>query len=207
MPQRTILIIEDDESSRRILNDVLNTRGYKVVTAGTGSAGFELVYRLNPHLILLDIRLPDISGLDLARSLKSSPVTRHIPIVAVTAYAMRGDARRAIESGCDAYVGKPVHLPDLLVLIAILLSWHPQSTESRASTGILPPTGTMRWTARKKAVVVIAIRSGMISQREASQRYMVSDAELSEWREALDRDGIPGLLAKNLSRRTQSRRR
>jgi two-component system cell cycle response regulator DivK len=201
MPRKTILIIEDDESSRRILTDVLNARGYNVTAGDMGAAAIELVYRQNPHLILLDIRLPDLSGLDIARRLKSSPATRHIPIIAVTAYAMRGDAGRALDSGCDAYVAKPFHLPDLLVLIAILLSRHPLSTESRPGTGILPAAGSMRWSARKKAVVVIAVRSGMISIREASRRYMVSDAELADWREALDRDGIPGLLAKNLRRR------
>src|ERR1700682_2426671 len=107
MPRKTILIVEDNEPSRRLLNDVLDASGYRVVLAETGTAAIEVARQEKLHLILLDMRLPDISGLDVARALRSLPNARHIPIIAVTAHAMIGDAQIVIEHGCDAYISKP----------------------------------------------------------------------------------------------------
>jgi two-component system, cell cycle response regulator DivK len=121
-----ILIIEDNELHRRLLNDVLDARGYVVLLAETGGSGIELAHREKPDLILLDRGLPDISGLDVARTLKSTPSTRNVPIIAVTAYAMPGDERELIKSGCDAYLSKPFRVRDLLVLVATFLPRPPQ---------------------------------------------------------------------------------
>ena len=116
-----ILVIEDNELHRRLLNDILDARGYVVLLAETGGSGIELAHQEKPDLILLDRGLPDISGLDVARTLKSTPSTRNVPIVAVTAYAMPGDERELIESGCDAYLSKPIRVRELLVLVATFL--------------------------------------------------------------------------------------
>jgi len=196
MPRKTILIVEDNELNRRLLNDVLDASGYRVVLARTGTAAIEVARQEKLHLILLDMRLPDISGLDVARALRSLPNARHIPIVAVTAHAMRGDDQIVIEHSCNAYLSKPINIHDLLALVDILLS-----RRHRGSSSILPPAGSKtRWSAERKAVVLIAIRGGMISLREACARYNLSTEELSEWRRAFERDGIAGLALKNISR-------
>jgi two-component system cell cycle response regulator DivK len=91
MPRKTILIVEDNELNRRLLNDVLDASGYLVVLAETGVAAIEVAHQEIFNLILLDMRLPDISGLDVARALRSLPNARHSPIIAVTAHAMLGD--------------------------------------------------------------------------------------------------------------------
>src|SRR5438067_656484 len=122
MPRKTILIVEDNELNRRLLNDVLDASGYRVVLARTGTAAIEAARQEKLHLILLDMRLPDISGLDVARTLRSLPNARHIPIVAVTAHAMLGDNQIVIEHGCNAYLSKPINIHDLLALVDILLS-------------------------------------------------------------------------------------
>jgi two-component system cell cycle response regulator DivK len=199
MPRKTILIVEDNELSRRLLNDVLEARGYRIVLAATGTAAIEVARQEKLHLILLDMRLPEISGLDVVRALRSLPNARHIPIIAVTAYAMRGDEQI---DGCDAYMSRPINIHDVLALIDILLS---RSRSGRRSAGILPPAGsTTRWSAQRKAVVLIAIRGGMISLPEACGRYSLSQEELSEWRRAFERNGIAGLSVKKISRRSGS---
>jgi two-component system cell cycle response regulator DivK len=116
-----ILVIEDNELHRRLLNDIFDVKGYVVLLAETGGSGIELAHQEKPDLILLDRGLPDISGLDVARTLKSTPSTRSIPIIAVTAYAMPGDERALIESGCNAYLSKPFRVRDLLGLVATFL--------------------------------------------------------------------------------------
>jgi two-component system cell cycle response regulator DivK len=120
-----ILVIEDNELHRRLLNDLLDARGYVVLLAETGGSGIELAHQEKPDLILLDSGLPDISGLDVAHILKSKPSTRNVPIVAVTAYAMPGDERALIESGCNAYLSKPIRVCDLLVMVETFLQRPP----------------------------------------------------------------------------------
>jgi DNA-binding response OmpR family regulator len=105
--------------------------------------------------------------------------------------------------GCDAYMSKPINIHHVLALIDILLS-RSHSGSGRRSAGILPPAGsTTRWSAQRKAVVLIAIRGGMISLPEACARYSVSQEELSEWKKAFERDGIAGLSLKKNFRRSQ----
>src|SRR5713101_4531573 len=125
MSQKKILVVEDNEIGRRLLNAILSASGYGVLIAETGASAIKLAQeeRKKPDLILLDIRLPDISGLEVARMLKSSPSTCNIPIIAVTAYAMPGDAQKVMESGCTAYVSKPINVRDLTVLVETFLSW------------------------------------------------------------------------------------
>ena len=122
MQQPRILVIDDDEPQRRLLYVLLSERGYRVLLADSGTCGIAMACQERPDLILLDIRLPDISGLEVAGVLKASPETSSIPIAAVTALAMPGDERAIRENGCDAYMAKPVLIEQLLKLVASLLS-------------------------------------------------------------------------------------
>ena len=114
---KKILIVEDNELNMRLLNDVLEAHGYDILKTDQGEIAVELARQYQPDLILMDIQLPDISGLEATRKLKEDPATRAIPVIAVTAFAMSGDERKALDSGCDAYVSKPILLQPFLALI------------------------------------------------------------------------------------------
>jgi two-component system, cell cycle response regulator DivK len=114
---KRILIVEDHELNMKLLNDVLEARGYRIIKTGWGTEALELARQYHPDLILMDIQLPDISGLEASRQLKQDAATRAIPIIAVTAFAMAGDERRARDGGCDGYVAKPIMLREFLAVI------------------------------------------------------------------------------------------
>jgi two-component system, cell cycle response regulator DivK len=114
---KLILIVEDNELNMRLLNDVLEAHGYAIIKTGNGEEAIELARREQPDVILMDIQLPDISGLEATRRLKEDPSTRSIPIIAVTAFAMSGDEKRIRDSGADAYVPKPIMLQPFLGLL------------------------------------------------------------------------------------------
>jgi two-component system, cell cycle response regulator DivK len=115
---KRILVVEDNELNMKLLNDVLEAHGYEVMSTGRGMVAVEWARLYRPDLILMDLQLPDLSGLDATRQLKADPETRGIPVIAVTAFAMAGDEKRALDHGCDAYVAKPIVLRDFLNLIA-----------------------------------------------------------------------------------------
>jgi two-component system cell cycle response regulator DivK len=115
---KRILIVEDNELNMKLLNDVLEAHGYDVLSTAEGAVALEWARQYRPDIILMDLQLPDMSGLEAARQLKADPKTSAIPVVAVTAFAMAGDERKALDNGCDAYVAKPIVLRDLLDLIA-----------------------------------------------------------------------------------------
>ena len=106
MTQR-ILVIEDTEDNRQILRDLLSSAGYEIIEAVDGESGVSMAAKELPDLILMDIQLPVIDGYEATRRLKADPATRHIPVVAVTSYALVGDEAKAREAGCDGYVAKP----------------------------------------------------------------------------------------------------
>jgi len=112
-PKR-ILIVEDHELNMKLLNDLLEAHGYDILQAQDGSAAIQLARSYRPDLILMDVQLPDISGLEAAMRLKTDDRTRDIPIIAVTAFAMVGDERRTLDAGCDAYVPKPIRIHEFL---------------------------------------------------------------------------------------------
>src|SRR3984893_5610191 len=120
-PKR-ILIVEDNELNMKLLNDVLEAYGYDIVKTDSGAAVLELARTHRPDLVLMDIQLPDVSGLDAVRQLKGDSETREIPVIAVTAFAMAGDERRALDSGCDGYIAKPIMLREFLATIEEYLS-------------------------------------------------------------------------------------
>ena len=114
---RRILVIEDQEDNRRILCDLLTTRGYEIIEATTGLDGVSIAEKERPDLILMDIQLPGIVGYEATRRIKANPILHQIPIIAVTSYALSGDDAQALEAGCDAYVAKPFSPRALLAKI------------------------------------------------------------------------------------------
>ena len=104
---KRILVVEDQEDNRRIMRDLLVASGYEPVEATTGEEGLALAEREKPDLILMDIQLPGLDGYEVTRRIKANPSLKHIPIIAVTSYALSGDDQKAYAAGCDGYVTKP----------------------------------------------------------------------------------------------------
>ena len=112
-----LLIVDDNPSNLKLLRVLLSGEGFEVRTANNASEALQALQAAKPDLILTDIQMPGMDGLDLTRRLKADPATRSIPVVAITAYAMSADEAKAKEAGCDAYVAKPIDtrsLPGLL---------------------------------------------------------------------------------------------
>jgi two-component system, cell cycle response regulator DivK len=116
-----ILHIEDNPANRMIVRDLLEFQGYQVVEISNGEEALAAAERERPDLILMDIQLPRISGLEASRRIKAREDLRRIPIIAVTSFALSGDDQRAAAAGCDAYIAKPYRPRDLLQLIKSLL--------------------------------------------------------------------------------------
>ena len=114
MEQKIVLYIEDNFHNRRIVRKILQSQGYTVLEAEDGVTGLEMVEREKPPLILLDISLPGMDGLEVLARIKGDPELREIPVIAVTASAMRGDRERFLAAGCDDYLSKPIRAMDLI---------------------------------------------------------------------------------------------
>ncbi len=104
---KTILVVEDDADNRRIVAKVLSVEGYEIAEATDGIEALAMARSVRPHLILMDLALPRLDGWEATRQLKRDPATRNIPVVALTAVAMRGDEEQARAAGCDDYITKP----------------------------------------------------------------------------------------------------
>ena len=109
MSNRHVLVVDDNPTNLKLVSDLLDWFGYRVSTAMDAGQALEAIRRKAPDLILMDIGLPDMDGLTLARLLKTDEKTKQIRIVAVTACAMKGDEQKALEAGCDAYIAKPIN--------------------------------------------------------------------------------------------------
>ncbi len=105
---KTVLIVEDNELNMKLFRDLLEAHGYATVGTSSGVEALDLVRRLHPDLVLMDIQLPQVSGLEVTRQIKDDPELRAIPVIAVTAFAMKGDEERIREGGCEAYLSKPI---------------------------------------------------------------------------------------------------
>jgi len=119
---KRILVIEDQEDNRRIVRDLLMSAGYELIEAVTGEEGMRMAGTHRPDLILMDIQLPGLDGYEVTRRIKANPTLRHVPIIAVTSYALSGDDVKAFEAGCDAYIAKPY---DPMVLLAKIREYLP----------------------------------------------------------------------------------
>ena len=107
MTSKRILLVEDQEDGRRIVRDLLAASDYALLEAKTGEEGLALAEQERPDLILMDIQLPGLDGYEVTRRIKGNPALSHIPIIAVTSYALSGDEQKAYAAGCDDYVAKP----------------------------------------------------------------------------------------------------
>src|SRR3972149_2808251 len=117
MSAKTILYVEDNEFNRKIVRDLLARTSYRLVEATDGEAGGAMALQESPNLILMDIQLPKISGLDATRRLRADPRTAQVPIIAITSYALSGDDQKALDAGASAYLAKPYSPRELLALI------------------------------------------------------------------------------------------
>jgi two-component system cell cycle response regulator DivK len=120
--RKRILVVDDNQLSLTLLHQLLKAHGYEILQTSEGRAAIDLARDQQPDMILMDIGLPDICGLDVTRLLKQDDHTKTIPIIAVTALAMPGDEKKALDSGCDAYIAKPITLDNLLRTIESFFS-------------------------------------------------------------------------------------
>lgn len=105
---KTVLIVEDNELNMKLFRDLLEAHGYNTLQTRNGIEALTLAKEHHPDLILMDIQLPEVSGLDVTKWLKEDENLRDIPVIAVTAFAMKGDEERIREGGCEAYISKPI---------------------------------------------------------------------------------------------------
>jgi two-component system cell cycle response regulator DivK len=117
-----ILIVEDNEKNLKLVRDVLQVKGYTTLEAGTGEDGVRIAEEKVPDLILMDIQLPGISGIDALKVLRANPATAKIPVIAVTASVMQQDRNLITQAGFDGYIGKPLNLKEFLEAVSAKLA-------------------------------------------------------------------------------------
>jgi len=122
MTRERILIVEDNPQNMRLIKMTLGAKDYTLLEATDGAQALDVAVRGQPDLIIMDIQLPKVSGLEVTRRLRGIPSFSHVPIIAITAYAMKGDKEKAIDAGCDAYLSKPISTRELPQVIAQMLS-------------------------------------------------------------------------------------
>ena len=123
MAEKTILIVDDNPVNLKLIRILLAGEGYDVHTASDGENALRVLQDLRPQMILMDIQLPGIDGLELTRRLKADPMTRDITIVGLTAYAMKGDEQKILAAGCDGYIAKPIDTRTLPAVIQRYLEY------------------------------------------------------------------------------------
>src|SRR5262245_27527280 len=114
---KTVMIVEDNELNMKLFHDLLKAHGYDTIGTRTGIEALDLARKHRPDLILMDIQLPEVSGLEVTKWLKEDPELKAIPVVAVTAFAMKGDEERIREGGCEAYLSKPISVAKFIETI------------------------------------------------------------------------------------------
>ena len=114
MSSKRVLIVEDNELNMKLFHDLLDAQGFETFQTGEGLSALSLARKHQPDLILMDIQLPEISGLEVTKWLKEDDELSHIPVVAVTAFAMKGDEERIRQGGCEAYISKPISVSHFL---------------------------------------------------------------------------------------------
>jgi two-component system cell cycle response regulator DivK len=114
---KTVLIVEDNELNMKLFHDLLDAHGYRTLQTRTGMEALKLAREHRPDLILMDIQLPEVSGLEVTKWLKDDDDLREIPVIAVTAFAMKGDEARIRQGGCEAYISKPISVVTFLAAV------------------------------------------------------------------------------------------
>ena len=118
---KTVLIVEDNELNMKLFNDLLFAQGYRTLQTQDGMNALEIARAEMPDLILMDIQLPEVSGLEVTKWLKEEDDLRHIPVIAVTAFAMKGDEEKIRDGGCEDYIAKPISVVDFLATVTRFL--------------------------------------------------------------------------------------
>jgi CheY-like chemotaxis protein len=121
MTDELILIVEDNDKNRKLVRDVLTFKGYGIIETETGEEGVELARERSPRLVLMDIRLPGIDGVEALRRLRAEETTRGIPVMAMTASVMSEDRQKIMAAGFDAYQSKPINVTEFVAAVAQLL--------------------------------------------------------------------------------------
>ena len=119
---KRVLIVEDNELNMKLFNDLLEANGYGTIQTRSGVEAVELTRTHRPDLILMDIQLPEVSGLEVIRRIKDDEALKHIPVIAITAFAMKGDEEKIRQSGCEAYLSKPISVVKFLETVRHYLS-------------------------------------------------------------------------------------
>ena len=119
---KSILVVEDNELNMKLFHDLLEAQGYDVLQTRDGMEALKLARAHKPDLILMDIQLPEVSGLEVTKWLKEDDGLRSIPVIAVTAFAMKGDEQKIREGGCEAYISKPISVANFLETVEKFLS-------------------------------------------------------------------------------------
>src|SRR5476649_167415 len=114
---KTVLIVEDNELNMKLFHDLLDAHGYKILKTKDGMEALDIAREHHPDLILMDIQLPEVSGLDVTKWLKEDDSLRSIPVIAVTAFAMKGDEEKIREGGCQDYIAKPISVMKFLEIV------------------------------------------------------------------------------------------
>ena len=120
--EKTVLIVEDNELNMKLFNDLLSAHGYQTLQTKDGREVIAIARETPPDLILMDIQLPEISGLEITKMLKADDELKDIPVVAVTAFAMKGDEERIRQGGCEGYIAKPISVASFLETVSRFLN-------------------------------------------------------------------------------------
>lgn len=131
-----ILIVEDNPANMKLASDLLKMKGYRVIQAMEADSGITMAKTEMPDLILMDIQLPGMDGLEATRILKANPETAAIPVVALTAFAMKGDEEKMLEAGCDGYIAKPIRYKEFLSVVGSFLGESEQPARSGGDDGV-----------------------------------------------------------------------
>ncbi|MBL8671546.1 MAG: response regulator [Alphaproteobacteria bacterium] len=120
--KKTVLIVEDNELNMKLFHDLLEAQGYNILQTKDGMEALKLAREHRPNLILMDIQLPEVSGLEVTKWLKEDDELRPIPVIAVTAFAMKGDEEKILDGGCEAYIPKPISVSNFLATVQKFLA-------------------------------------------------------------------------------------
>lgn len=214
MPGEPVLVVDDNPVNQKLTRVLLRGAGYDVHTAGDAEEAVRVLESTKPRLILMDLQLPGMSGLDLTQRLKADERTRDVIVIALTAYAMKGDEEKALAAGCDAYVSKPIDTDALLVLVADLLAGDPGRGAPPAGGRPSPATseaGELRQRLVRAigdvrhelgnmlnplSIHVQLIERALASGDPAAARESVAECKalLRRGKEAVDRLRDPGLI-------------